>query len=34
VVLDSDPDAEVAEVLLKLRAPLAALTTRRLPGTP
>ncbi len=28
VVLDSDPDAEVAEVLLKLRAPLAALTTR------
>ncbi len=34
VVLDSDPDAEVAEVLLKLRAPLAALTTRRLPGAP
>lgn len=34
VVLDSDPDAEVAEVLLKLRAPLAALTTRRLSGAP
>nr|WP_281373227.1 anthranilate synthase component I family protein [Kineococcus aurantiacus] len=32
VVLDSDPDAEVAEVLLKLRAPLAALTRRELPG--
>ncbi|WP_432540845.1 chorismate-binding protein [Kineococcus sp. SYSU DK002] len=28
IVLDSDPDAEVDEVLLKLRAPLAALTTR------
>ena len=27
IVLDSDPDAEVAEVLLKLRAPLSALTT-------
>ncbi|MFB9375869.1 chorismate-binding protein [Kineococcus gynurae] len=35
VVLDSDPDAEVAEVLLKLRAPLAALTTTRLnPAAP
>ncbi|MBB2901698.1 para-aminobenzoate synthetase [Kineococcus radiotolerans] len=32
VVLDSDPDAEVAEVLLKLRAPLAALTTSPWPG--
>ncbi|NAZ75538.1 aminodeoxychorismate synthase component I [Kineococcus sp. T13] len=30
VVLDSDPDAEVAEVLLKLRAPLAALTSEPL----
>jgi para-aminobenzoate synthetase len=29
IVLDSDPDAEVAEVLLKLRAPLAALTSDR-----
>jgi para-aminobenzoate synthetase len=32
VVLDSDPDAEVAEVLLKLRAPLAALTSA-VPGS-
>lgn len=32
VVLDSDPDAEVAEVLLKLRAPVAALTSSPVPG--
>jgi len=29
IVLDSDPDAEVEEVALKLRAPLAALTSSR-----